>query len=268
MISLGQAKRLAIQLAYKAGSVILKNEKKISVVKHKALRNFCTNVDLCVERLIVKGIRKKYPEHNIIAEEETSINKKSDYTWIVDPIDGTKYFIKNVPLFTVCIALKYKDEVVMGVVYNPSTHHLYHAAKGAGAYLNNIKIEVSQIGSIKHAIAALDMQQISRLKKPEIKKALKRLCSFALNTYRIRALGSGSLGLCYLAQGAYDIYFDLTGTAKLVDIAAGTIIVKEAGGFIYNFDKYKGNIHGNAHNRHLLATNSRLRKKIVRLLAE
>ena len=76
MISLGQAKRLAIQLAYKAGSVILKNEKKISVVKHKALRNFCTNVDLCIERLIVKGIRKKYPEHNIIAEEETSINKK------------------------------------------------------------------------------------------------------------------------------------------------------------------------------------------------
>ena len=84
-------------------------------------------MDIKIESLIIKGIHKSYPDHNILSEEIGDMKKDSDYLWVIDPIDGTKNFLKDIPLFTVSIALQYKDEIVLGVVFNPSTHHLYHA---------------------------------------------------------------------------------------------------------------------------------------------
>jgi myo-inositol-1(or 4)-monophosphatase len=261
MINLHSAKSLAVHLARSAGKILLDNERKVSIVKKKDKRDFCTQMDLKIEKYLIREILKVYPDHNIFSEEIGDLKKKSDYVWIIDPIDGTKHFISNIPLFTVSIALQYKNEIVLGVVYNPSTHHTYHAFKGGGAYINNTLIKVSKTNNLREAIVYLDFAGSHNLPKLESKKMLDRLNKFVTGTYRIRALGVGSLGMCYLAQGAYDVYFDLTGKTKYVDIAAGAIIVQESGGHVLDFSGG----HLNRQSRHFLAVNDLLKDKIKKL---
>lgn len=262
MINLKQAESLAIHLARMSGKIILDNLHKIEVVEIKDKQDFCTNVDIKIEKMIIKEIHKVYPNHNILSEEIGDLKKDSDYMWVIDPIDGTKQFIKNIPLFTVSIALQYKDEIVLGVVFNPSTHHMYHAYAGGGAYLNNQRISVSNSNRLDHSFVYLDITRIHQLPKEEVRTALKRLNTLVTETYRIRALGIGSLGMCYLAQGAYDVYFDLTGKTKYVDVAASSVIVQEAGGFISDLKGDKIN----RHTKHFLAMNDKLKKKIMNLI--
>jgi myo-inositol-1(or 4)-monophosphatase len=262
MINLKKAKMLAMHLAREAGHVLIDNVQHSKITNMKDKRDFCTNMDIKIEKMVIKGIREFYPDHSIHSEEVGDIEKKSDYLWVIDPIDGTKQFFKNIPLFAVCIALEYKGELVMGVVFNPSTHHLYHAYKGGGAYLNNKKIKVSNTNRIDHAFVYLDISRLHHLPKKETQDGLKRLNKFVTDAYRIRALGIGSLGMCYMAQGAYDVYFDLTGSTKYVDIAASTVIVQEAGGFVMDlFGKPIGR-----HTKHLFAVNKKLKKKIMNFI--
>lgn len=262
MINLNKARYLAIHLARESGDILLKSLNKIKITEIKDKEDFCTNIDLKIEKLIVKAIHSKYPDHNILSEEVGDLNKESDYLWVIDPIDGTKHFIKKVPLFTVCIALQYKKEIVMGVVYNPSTHHMYHARQDGGAHLNNKRISVSRTSRLDHSFVYVDISKIHHLPKKEIRESLKRLNNLILDTYRVRALGIGSLGMCYLAQGAYDVYFDLTGKTKYVDIAAGSVVVKEAGGRVTDLEGKKIS----RRTKHFLATNTRLHKKIKEVL--
>ncbi len=139
---------------------------------------------------------------------------------------------------------------------------MYHAYKGHGAYLNNTRITVSKMNKLDHAFIYLDISRIHYLPKKKVRDALKRLNNLITESYRVRALGVGSLGMCFLAQGAYDAYFDLTGNTKYVDIAAGSVIVREAGGYVSDIhDKTitKGT-------KHFLASNALLHNKIMDLL--
>lgn len=262
MINLRGAKSLAMDLSRESGLILIDNLRRVKVTKIKDKLDFCTNIDIKVERFIIRGIHRAYPDHNILSEEAGDMKKESDYLWVIDPIDGTKHFMKNIPLFTVSIALQYKKEIVMGVIFNPSTHHMYHAYKGGGAYLNNRRIEVSKNNRIDHAFVALDISRLHHLPEIEMRNSLQRINRMLTETYRVRALGVSTLELCYLAQGAYDVYFDLTGSAKYVDVAAGLCIVKEAGGHVCDLEGKKVN----RHTKHFLATNSRINKKIKDLL--
>lgn len=262
MIDLNKAKVLAMHCARESGHILLDNLRKVKITKVKDKQDFCTNVDLKIEKLIIREINRHHPDHSILSEEMGEIDKKPDYLWIIDPIDGTKHFLKNIPMFTVSIALQYKGEIILGVVFNPSTHHMYHAYKSGKAYLNNMRIEVSKTQKLDHAFVYLDISRIHHLPKKDAQKALRRLNSLVTETYRVRALGVGSLGMCYLAQGAYDVYFDLTGETKFVDIAAGSLIVQEAGGFVSDLEGKPIN----KHTKHFLATNGKLKKKVFGIL--
>ena len=254
MIDLVKAEKFAIGIAEKAGKLILENKNKIEITEIKDKQDFCTNVDLKSEKLIIDAIKKEYPDHVIISEEIGKVDKKSDYAWIIDPIDGTKNFMRNMPLFCVSIALQFRGKTVVGSVYNPTSEMMFHAREGGGAWLDGHEIKVSDIKKIDHAYAYIDSGKIYKLDENDRDIALLRLGNLMKSVFRVHSYGSGALGLCHLAQGSYDIYFDITGHTKLVDIAAGSIIVKEAGG---TFSKMDG---------HVLATNGHLEKKIIELL--
>ncbi|MBU1975069.1 MAG: inositol monophosphatase [Nanoarchaeota archaeon] len=264
MINLKPAHTLAVHLARKSGSMLLKHLYDYKIAKKKGFNDYCTNMDLASEKMIMQGILEKYPDHNILSEEKGNLNKKSDYLWIIDPIDGTKNFMKNLPLWAVSIALQYKEEIVLGVIFNPSTHHLYSSYKGGGAFLNNSNIKVSTINKLEHAVIVVDLANIDKLSKPEVKHVLRRLDTLAEKAHRVRALGVSSLGMCYVAQGAYDAYIDLVSTTKYWDIAAGSNIIEEARGHV--FDLQGQRIAKDT--KHYIATNSRLKKIILNILQE
>ncbi|MBN2102177.1 MAG: inositol monophosphatase [Candidatus Aenigmarchaeota archaeon] len=254
MIDLVRAEKFAIWIAERAGKLILENKNKIEITEIKDKQDFCTNVDLKSEKLIIDAIKKEYPDHVIISEEIGKVDKKSDYAWIIDPIDGTKNFMRNMPMFCVSIALQFSGETIVGVVFNPLAQMTFHARNGGGTRLNGHKIKVSGIKKLDHSYVYIDSGKIYGLNETDRKKALERLNILITSVFRVHSYGSGALGLCHLAQGSYDIYFDITGFTKLVDVAAGSIIVKEAGG---TFSEMDG---------HFLATNGHLEKKVIELL--
>lgn len=234
MLDLKEAEQFAVDMVRKAGN-ILKN-KQVYSVQEKDFNDFVTNLDLEVEELVMNEIRRKYQDHNIHSEETESKLGSSDYLWVLDPVDGTKYIVKNVPLYTVSLALMHKDRLVVGAVYHPSTDMLFHASKANGAYCNDNRIHVSSNRDIKRSMVYLDVVNIHDDKDQA--KNLEIVKKLLLGTYRTRCFGVGSLGLCYLAQGMFDGYFDLTGMTKFVDVAAGICIVREAGGEVMDM---KGN---------------------------
>ncbi len=255
--------RFTIDLARKAGKKAIAGMNHIQkMTSAQNLRDITTNVDIEVEELIVAAIQKKFPDHNIIREEGEDTDKGSEYTWMIDPIDGTKYFVAGIKLFTVSIGLWRKGQPMLGVVYNPGTDDLWRAEVGGGAFMNKKRIRVANIKSLTEAMASIDVTKFNQLNPKERTNALRRLNAIANNFYRFRSFGSGSLSLCFLAQGHLDAYLDLTGRQPIKDIGAGLAIAKEAGAKITGLD---GKFHG--HNAsHIVATNGKIHSQLLKLL--
>ena len=234
-----------------------------SVAKNDA-RDITTNLDQEVENLIVSAIQKKFPGHNIMMEEGRDIDNQSDYIWIIDPIDGTKYFVKGVKVFTVCIGLWHQRRPYLGVVYYPGTGDCYFAEKGKGAWLNNEsrKLEVSKISRLEQSIISLDVSKTHQLAGRDKKRFLNWIKLVTDNFYRFRVWGMGSLSMCYLAQGFFDAYFDATSYTKIVDLGAGLVIAQEAGAKITDLDgKFPG-----FDAKHFVVSNGKIHKKLLNLL--
>ncbi len=256
---------LAINSAKKSGKMLLDNLENIKIVKFKDRQDIATNFDYESERIIVNAIRKKFPGHNINTEESGIIKGKSDYTWVIDPLDGTKYYIRKVPLFCISIALQYKNETIFGLVYNPSTKEMFCAKKGDGAYLNDKKIKVSNQKNLEDAFIYVELPN-PNISRNEFNKYSKFFTNLNWRSYRIRVFGSGPLGLCYVALGAFEAYVNLGNPTGMYDLAAGLIILKEAGGKIADL---KGNlIKLKDHKKSLfiLASNGKIHNKILKLL--
>lgn len=220
---------LACQLAREAGKLALQYWDKLEVAVTKEAQDIATNADLAIEDLLVKEIKKVYPEHNFLTEEHNSLDQKSDYTWVVDPIDGTKNYFRKIPIFCVAIALRYHGEEVLGVVFNPATNEFFGSYQGGGAYLNEQKLEVSSENSLDKAFLYVELPNST--KAPEIyAKMNASLQKLQPSCYKIRSLGSAELALAYVASGAFDAYVDLSLTTKDWDWAAGAALVREAEG--------------------------------------
>lgn len=211
----------AISAAEEAGKILLERMGSSRVVKLKGKADISTDSDIESEKAIIGLIEKEFPDHNILAEETGKKEKGSQSTWIVDPLDGTKNYFKKLPLFSVSIALANGKEIILGVVFDPSTKRLYHAEKGKGAFLNGERITVSKTKSLDKATVFFDYGDLE-------KASLEHLNKMAERIYRIRNLGIGSFGLCYFSQGGYDAYINSVRT-KIMDVAAGMLIAKEAG---------------------------------------
>lgn len=216
-------KQTAIKAAKEAGRIQLRYFGKDVKKRKKQGDSFVTKADIESTKTIRKILLKQFPDHNIICEELGSSKKRSDYRWIIDPLDGTHNFIVGNPLFGVSIALEYKKEIVLGVVYFPILKKLYYAEKGKGAFCNGKRIKVSNENNLKRCLFIFDGNLKS---KTEIKiKILKKL---AQATWNLRMLGCAVYDNLLVAEGKAGLNINLD--SKLWDYSAALLIVEEAGG--------------------------------------
>ena len=220
--------------------------------------DFVTKTDKKVEQIIIEELEKARPGFNFLAEEGGTVESKSEYTWIIDPIDGTSNFIHGIPHFSISIGLEKSGEIIAGMVFDPIKNEMFYAEKGRGAYLNNSRIRVSSRNNIKDSIA---LTGCPILDENNFEIFLKEHKSIMKNFNKVRNLGSAALDLSYVAAGRAEVFWHKN--LKYWDLAAGILIVKEAGGTITD---YKGNTF-QKNNSELLATNSRIDLETTRILS-
>ncbi|MDR4505168.1 MAG: inositol monophosphatase [Candidatus Scalindua sp.] len=198
------------------------NPKKVDTKKDDSL---VTETDKESEILVRERIFKIFPEHGILGEEFGLKESDTDYYWCIDPLDGTSNFVRGIPLFAVSIALLHKNEPIVGVVYDPIHNNLFSALKGGGAFLNNVPLSTTNKPLQEKLLFAVQSDY-----KEEIPGHMVRI----LKKAKIRNVGVASLHICYVAAGWLDCYVDQK--SSLWDIAAGSLILTEAGGTISNTD--------------------------------
>lgn len=216
-------------IAITQGEIILSRWGSLGTHLLKDRRDFATQVDLDVEDNIKRELRERFPGHGLSGEESTAENPESDFQWLIDPIDGTKYYADKSALFAVSIGLLRKGQPVLGVVYSPTSKQCFHAFKGGGAFLNEERLSGPRARVLRSCIINIDTPQTDTLSGAERELFDARLLRLYQQAYRVRALGIGSLSMCWVATGALDAYVDLTGYVKPQDVAAGRVLMTEAG---------------------------------------
>lgn len=227
-------------------------------VSKKGPGDFVTNSDKRTEKIIINELSLARPDYSFLAEESGSSEKNTEFRWIIDPIDGTTNFLHGVPYFAISIGLEKNKEIICGMIFNPITNEMFYAEKGKGAYLNNSRIRVSSRKNIDECVI-LTGGPILSYKNKEI--FFKEYETVSKKVAATRKFGSSALDLAYLASGRCDGVWERN--LNYWDIAAGVIIVKEAGGTVTDFkggDKY-------IEDKNLLATNSKIDKDLIALLA-
>ncbi len=242
MNSISADLNLMIKAATKASKVLIRDFGEIEKlqVSLKGPSDFVTNADLKVEKIIIDELLKSKKKYSVITEESGKIQTSDNVNcWIIDPIDGTINFLHGVPHFAVSIALKKKDEIIAGVVYDPIKDEMFYAEKNNGAYLNNKRIKVSKKNNLIDCLLATGNK-------------------YEQNNLTTRNMGCAALDMAYVAAGRFDGYFQ--DKLNLWDLAAGIILVNEAGGKINNININK------IENIKILATNNSIYEKMLKKL--
>jgi myo-inositol-1(or 4)-monophosphatase len=222
----------AIEAADTAGKFILANRGSLTAadIDKKQAFDFVTRVDKEAEQIILKIIKSKYPDHDILAEESKKDIETEGYRWIIDPLDGTTNFIHGFPVTAVSIGLQYQREMIIGAVFDPFRNERFTAAKGGGAFLNGEKINVSKTDTMGSALIATGFPF---KQKDLIDPYLSLFKKVLVEVSDLRRPGAASIDLSYIACGRFDGFFEI-GLAPW-DCAAGALMIKEAGGIITNF---------------------------------
>lgn len=223
--------KVAKKAALEAGKVISKYSGKDQHkhVKHEDLTDYATEADLEAEKAIIKILNANFPDHNIIAEEGGSKDRKSEYTWVVDPLDGSISFGSGIPYFSVSVGLLKEGKPILGVVYNVSFKQLYWAQEGHGAYLNGKVLLVSKKKSLNESVGVLDFGHNKR-RQYKLDLYVNKLIPKIGYIY---SFGSSVASLGMVAESVLDLYVNY---AYPWDFVAGTIIVREAGGRVSDFE--------------------------------
>lgn len=228
---------IALRAARTAGELIVRSMDRLDRVSinEKEAKDYVTDIDIAAEKSIINSIQKSHPEHGFIAEESGVIAGKgegADYQWIIDPLDGTTNFIHGIPHFAVSIACRYRGRLEHAVVYDPLRDEAFCASRGRGAMLNDRRIRVSKRPNLNHALLATGFP-FKKGQMDQIDNYLGMFKSLASQTSGIRRAGAASLDLAYIAAGRYDGFWEF-GLAEH-DIAAGALLIQEAGGLISDF---------------------------------
>ena len=247
----------AILAAKKAGVLLKRRLGWKRQVKYKGVVNLVTEMDLLAEKVIVSEIRKRYPHHSLLAEERTDLRGDSSYRWVIDPLDGTTNYAHGYPVFSVSIALEKAGEVILGVVYDPTRDELFVGKKGKGARLNGRKINVSSTPKLSECLLATGFPYDIRETAAD---NFDHFRNFALRVHAVRRAGSAALDLCYVAAGRFDGFWEM----RLApwDLAAGSLMVREAGGKTTDFWGNPLGLDG----RHVLASNGKIHREMIQLL--
>ena len=227
-------------------------------VSTKGPGDFVSSADKRTEKILIDELQKAHPDYGIVSEEVGIINKSNKVNrWIIDPIDGTMNFLNGIPQFAISIGYEENNEIKCGVIFNPIMNEMFCAEKGNGAYLNNSRIRVSNKKKISDALIVTGGPKgISKIKD----KIFSEYVNVSKNVSNVRKLGSAALDMAYVACGRFDGYWQRE--LNYWDIAAGIIIIKEAGGFVDFFEedtKYPLK-------KNVLATNSNIHKELGDLI--
>ena len=227
-------------------------------VSSKGPGDFVTSADKRTEKILIEELQKAYPEYGIITEETGIINKSNiKNRWIIDPIDGTFNFMNGIPQFAISIGYEEENEIKCGVIFNPIMNEMFYAEKGNGAYLNNSRIRVSKKNKIKDALIVTGGPKgASKIKD----KIFSEYINVSNNVSNVRKFGSAALDIAYVACGRFDGYWQRE--LNYWDIAAGIIILKEAGGFLDFFEEDKNF----PLKKNILASNSLIHGKLSELI--
>ena len=243
MNSISPNLNIMIKASQKASKALIRDFGEIEKlqVSVKGPSNFVTNADIKAEKIIIEELMKAKKNYSIISEEDGSkINSDSENVWIIDPIDGTSNFLHGIPHFAISIALKSNNEIISGLIYDPIKDEMFYAEKNNGAFFNNQRIKVSKKKEIENCLFATGGKEK------------------VISDFITRKTGSAALDMAYVAAGRYDGYFQ--NNLNLWDVAAGIIIIKEAGGIVNEINlSNQGNIK-------IIASSSRINEKMLEKL--
>jgi myo-inositol-1(or 4)-monophosphatase len=252
----------AVKAAYLAGNAIQQASRNVSSIKvhKKGVHDFVSELDKEAERIIISTISRAYPSHNFLAEESGMQDNHDEYTWIIDPIDGTTNFIHGHPQYAVSIALKHKNKIILGVVFDPNRNDLYKAEIGSGAYLNDKRIRVSNTSILENALLATGFPSTTLNLLDQYLAIFKDML---INTSGQRRSGSAALDLAYVATGYVDGFWEFN--LKQWDYAAGFLLVKESGGLVTDFS---GNNSEFWNNGNIVAANPKILPHMLKIIKE
>jgi myo-inositol-1(or 4)-monophosphatase len=244
--------------ARQAGKLLRERIDKRHTVHYKGEINLVTEADRLSEALIVEQIRASFPDHGILAEESPEMTNCSGARWIIDPLDGTTNYAHGFPVFCVSIALEMEGEIRLGAVYNPMLDEMFVAEKGAGAFLNGIRLKVSDTTELSRSLLATGFPYDIRENR---NNNIHYFEAMSLNAQAVRRAGAAALDLAYVATGRFDGFWEL----KLMpwDMAAGCLLIEEAGGVVTDLN----NAPLDLLSPHILASNGLIHDEMARLLA-
>ena len=232
---------VAIEAAREAGQFLKYSVGRVRNVEIKQgeERNLVSEIDRGSEERIIGIIRRHYPSHGILAEESGTSSPDAEYRWIIDPLDGTTNFLHGLPVFCVTIGIEHRGEIVAGVVYDPNQDILFTAEKGSGAYMNGRRLHVSRTTEL---INSLLMTGFPYDIAQNPSHAVEHFVDFLMAARGIRRFGSAALDLCYVAAGRLDGFWEVN--LHPWDMAAGVLLVTEAGGTVSDFRGKPLSIYG------------------------
>ncbi len=250
----------AVKGAKAGAKILLKYLNSLDSVEYKGKIDPVTIADKQSQKTIISTIKKSFKDHNFIAEEkDTFENKNSDFCWIIDPLDGTVNFVHGVPTFCISIGLMYKKEIVSAVIYAPALKELFIAEKGKGSFLNGKKIRVSKIDKMIRALPVTGFPYYAQ-EKPD--RVLKNFKNVMMKTQGMRRFGSAAIDMAYVACGRFDFFWEEG--LKPWDVAAGILIVTEAGGKISDYTNKNDYLFGQT----IVASNKLLHVQILKILRQ
>jgi len=251
---------VAVMSARRAGSALIKKMVNLDKLKveQKGHNDYVSDADLAAEKAIINCILKHYPDHAILAEE-SGVQGESDTVWIIDPLDGTTNYLHGFPVFAVSIGVQINGRMEHAVVYDPLRQELFTASRGQGAHLEGRRIRVSGQKQLDRALVGTGFPY--RQAEKEIDPYLKMLGKVVRSTSGVRRPGAAALDLAYVAAGRLDAFWE-TGLAPW-DLAAGTLLIREAGGMVSGLDGSEGFLDSG----HILTGTPKIYRDLAKLCA-
>lgn len=253
---------IAVKAARRAGNLINRGARDLDMltVTAKGPKDFVSEVDRAAEAAIVDTLHATYPDHAILAEEGTAkgANATADHVWIIDPLDGTTNFLHGFPQYCVSIALQHKGQITQAVVYDPVRNDLFTATRGRGAFLNDRRMRVSRRQHLKECLIGTGFPF---REGNNLELYMQMMRSMTLEAAGIRRPGAAALDLAYVAAGYYDGFWEIG--LNPWDVAAGSLLIVEAGGLVGDLEGESGFLYGGE----VIAANPRIFAQMVKLLA-
>jgi len=250
-------KECAVEIAREAGMLLKNRLNSEHTIDYKGEINLVTEADKISEGMITSKITSLFPDHDILAEEFTYTTRGSDFTWIIDPLDGTTNYAHGYPFFCVSIALQKLDTLIVGIIYDPMLNEMFVAEKGKGAFLNDRAIHVSNTNRVIKGLLATGFPYDIR---EESHNNLNYFNTMIMKAQAIRRAGSAALDLAYVAAGRFDGFWELK--LNPWDIAAGWLLVEEAGGIVTDMQGKDYYLESPS----ILASNGRIHKQMMDVL--